>query len=527
MKFILHGTIVTLDSRRRIISDGYLGIEGSTIAFVSSTRQAVLNSFKDVPIVDTNGYIYPGLTDLHNHLPFNFLPLWNNIQKKFVDRYQWQRLDSYKREVKMPADLLALTNPVQLAKYAEVKALVGGVTTIDGWSKFSKSYASWLLRNVELEPFGKLEGSIYQSVPRLFREKDFTDYATKMQRDDCNAFIYHLAEGTSTKLYAEYEDLKNYGLIGKKLVGIHCTALNTAHFKFLGTKKARLVWSPLSNLLLYGSTAKVIAAKKNGILISLGSDWSPTGSKNLLWELKVADLVNKYDLDGVFSDRELVEMVTINPAKAIGWDDRIGLIAPGHVADIVVFDHLDDDPYRNLILSTEKNLKLSIINGKPRLGDPKLLSELGIVVPETFGIKSRKKGIDILEAGIEYGNITLRQVKTTLRGTMRNPQKATTKLSKQLMRMAPSEQPLRLIIEDDSDDGSTIRSDRTLLSGAASAREIISVLNTKFLAGRSVMPVFPKDLDALTMHDDKSFFATLKNSPNIPDYLDQLRGYLN
>ena len=54
-----------------------------------------------------------------------------------------------------------------------------------------------------------------------------------------------------------------------------------------------MVWSPLSNLLLYGATADVAAAQAAGVSIGLGSDWSPAGSKNLLGELKVARLVKR------------------------------------------------------------------------------------------------------------------------------------------------------------------------------------------------------------------------------------------
>jgi cytosine/adenosine deaminase-related metal-dependent hydrolase len=52
-----------------------------------------------------------------------------------------------------------------------------------------------------------------------------------------------------------------------------------------------MVWSPLSNYLLYGDTADIEDAKSEGVLIGIGSDWSPSGSKNLLGELKIAKLV--------------------------------------------------------------------------------------------------------------------------------------------------------------------------------------------------------------------------------------------
>ena len=47
-----------------------------------------------------------------------------------------------------------------------------------------------------------------------------------------------------------------------------------------------MVWSPMSNLLLYGATSRVKSARDNGVRIGLGSDWAVSGSKNLLGELK-------------------------------------------------------------------------------------------------------------------------------------------------------------------------------------------------------------------------------------------------
>ncbi len=49
-----------------------------------------------------------------------------------------------------------------------------------------------------------------------------------------------------------------------------------------------LIWSPRSNLELYGSTADVAAAKAAHVKIALAPDWSPTGSDGLLAELNYA-----------------------------------------------------------------------------------------------------------------------------------------------------------------------------------------------------------------------------------------------
>lgn len=530
MKYILRGTVVTLDPKRRVLNDGYIGIDGKTISFVRPARQNIPDDFQNVPIVDVDGYIYPGLIDLHNHIAYNFLGLWK-IDKKFKDRYQWSRTARYKREITLPTRLLASTNPVELVKYSEVKALLGGVTTIGGFAKFNKSYAAWLLRNIEVERFGKQEATIYTSVLKLRDEKQFLD--TKRKIRDGNAFLYHLAEGTTPDILEEYTELDRYDIISEKLVAIHCTALKEEHFKIIGRKKAKIVWSPLSNFLLYGSTTDVVNAKKHKVIICLGSDWSPSGSKSLLWELKVAQLVNQHSLQNLFSDRDLVEMVTVNPAKAIGWDDKIGRIDQGYFADIVVFglidggsssnnnNNADGDPYLNLIKSTEGNLKLLIIGGRPRYGDPKILHALGLQdFPEKIKVEKKEKMIDILEPDVEFGDLKLSKVRSNLSKSLKNPSGAISKLFKNTQKMKAGDVPLRLIPLEEEDE----EINRPLFL----AKEIDTFhIKNFFISKRdlSVARVKPARLDPLTMEKGRDFFRQVKENRNVPPYMSKLKQY--
>ena len=70
--------------------------------------------------------------------------------------------------------------------------------------------------------------------------------------------------------------------------------------------------------------------------ICLGSDWSPSGSKNLLGELKVADLWNRRHMDREFSAEELCAMATRNAADALGWSERLGRLREGLHGDVLV-----------------------------------------------------------------------------------------------------------------------------------------------------------------------------------------------
>lgn len=180
---------------------------------------------------------------------------------------------------------------------------------------------------------------------------------------------------TGDRAFADNNALveRMYGGRGCTLVGIHSVGVSPAEFGDMGSRGAKMVWSPLSNLLLYGETADVAVAKAAGVLIRLAPDWSPSGSKSALGEFKVADLWNRTWLNGLFSNRELVEMVTRNPAQALGWGAVTGQVTPGFLGDVLVVDRVDADPYRNLILATEANVQLVVIRGEPLYGDESLM----------------------------------------------------------------------------------------------------------------------------------------------------------
>ena len=132
-----------------------------------------------------------------------------------------------------------------------------------------------------------------------------------------DAFAVHAGEGIDKHERAEWSQLKSFGLNLPQAVLIHTAAFGDAEYNEIGAVGAKVIWSPLSNLLLYGKTADIPTALKYGVNVSLGSDWAPSGSANVLGELKVADHVNQKLWAGKITDQQLVEMVTINPAKAL------------------------------------------------------------------------------------------------------------------------------------------------------------------------------------------------------------------
>ncbi|MGH9702197.1 MAG: amidohydrolase family protein, partial [Candidatus Acidiferrales bacterium] len=73
-------------------------------------------------------------------------------------------------------------------------------------------------------------------------------------------------------------------------------------------------------------------------------------------------------LNGLFSDREIVQMATRNPAQAVNWKQHAGNLASGTSADLLLLRKKNRDPYRNLIEATEQDVELVMVGGAPVYG---------------------------------------------------------------------------------------------------------------------------------------------------------------
>ena len=93
----------------------------------------------------------------------------------------------------------------------------------------------------------------------------------------------------------EFAHLVSLHALTDATVMIHGTALTREEFASAAEAGAKLVWSPQSNLRLYGQTTRVADALDVGLPVALGADWLPSGSTSLLAEMKVArqELINQ------------------------------------------------------------------------------------------------------------------------------------------------------------------------------------------------------------------------------------------
>jgi cytosine/adenosine deaminase-related metal-dependent hydrolase len=390
-KLALRGAVVPLhkNNPRRVLDGGTLYVDDGVVVAVKAQGAAAPAGFdgSDVVTIDCgSSWVLPGLIDLHSHIGYNALPLWTDPDQTepYLHHDRWPDEPSYRPMVGWPAWTLAKAAPESLMTYVQVRALAGGTTTIQGWPTTNRRPANQLVRNADDQAFPDVRDPIVTSALTL----DDADLQLKAQRlAQGKGFIYHCAEGQDGSLVTrEFDELTDAGCLRAGLIAIHLTAVRAAGFERWSdlarlegdAGPGTLVWSPFSNLWLYGETTRVPDAMASGVNVCLGTDWGPSGTKNLLGELKVARMVadsEGWDLD----DLDLVEMVTVNPGDALSrfWKRPVGRFVAGSLADVTVITRRDADPFTSLVEAYEEDVQLVLVDGVAQYGTADLMAAAG------------------------------------------------------------------------------------------------------------------------------------------------------
>ena len=167
---VVTGHLVTFDEARPEIPDGALYIDrDGIIVAVTAAGDPPPPGFEHANRVETGAVVYPGLIDLHNHIAYNCLALWiapGRLQP-WTARDQWPKDPDYLPSITLPVNALCAANGKAVLKYVETKAVVGGVTAIQGSSKVGRPFEGWMVRNVEFETFRTGQKTVNQSVRPL------------------------------------------------------------------------------------------------------------------------------------------------------------------------------------------------------------------------------------------------------------------------------------------------------------------------------------------------------------------------
>ena len=389
--FLIKGTIIgpeqPYDGQVLVGPDGLIKCaEPGTVCHEDPAAQGVAIFETDV--------IAPGLIDAHNHILFDIFDNADWLPKvKYQNHDDWTKPANEPRYVVMVDVKQCLEDASQgkptwcptrfdgagslkceMNKWGELKGLVAGTTSIVGLAGSALPCFEGLVRSVDSQYNGL--GSDKMQTSALFPpSKTTADGVCKNYADgDTNAFLVHCGEGIDARSLAEFTTLGTATttpdcLYAPQTVITHGTAFTAVEFQKMKDKGMKLVWSPASNMALYGQTTNIPVALDKGLLVALAPDWSMGGSQNMLDEMRAAKKVSDEKWGGRLKPEDIVRMSTTNAAVAIGLGDRLGKIAKGYVADLFGVKGDRAAPFDTIVKSTPKEVRFTMIGGKILYGD--------------------------------------------------------------------------------------------------------------------------------------------------------------
>ncbi len=415
---VLRGNVLAPET---VYHGGEVLIDGSGIIRCVDCDCSGEPGYDDATIVTcAEGVISPGLINPHEHLSFAANAPIGMGPDRYEHRHHWRLGQGQHVELDVPG---GASDEEVLA--AEFRFIMSGTTSIAGASgEFG------LARNLDIGPMmgGLPVGAANSDTFPL-------DDANGVQNDmGCNygnsptthdeieglsGYLAHISEGINAAALNEFTctSMGALDLIEPQSAVIHAIPLGPPEAQLLSEDFTRVIWSPRSNIVLYGNTAPVSMFDTMGVAVALGTDWVATGSMNMLRELRCADEWNTNYLDGYFDDVDLWRMVTTNAALATGTHNAIGKLALGYVADIAVFAQGDRVDHQAVVEAELEDVVLVLRGGDVLYGDDELVGSaaLGGGACEALDVCGVAKRACVAED--LFGSPTLAEIRAAIEAT--------------------------------------------------------------------------------------------------------------
>ena len=389
-------------SDRGVIRQGLIAIKDGSIIYVG--REIKAPSFEADKIIDGSGKIaMPGLINCHTHAAMS---LFRSIAED-------KELSVWLREVIWPLESKLKPEDVYYGTLLSCAEMIRSGTTCFSDMYFhedmvakaviesglrcvlspgiieagQKILGRILLREaVKIakkyrgDSYGRISvmlgpHALYSCSPQLLRR-------VSEEAKALNIGVHiHLAESEDDSaniknLYgkSEVELLNDIGLLRPNLLAAHCIHLSDQDVTLMAKRDVKVVYNPVSNMKLASGIPKVKDLLDAGLTVSLGTDGpASNNSLDMFDTMKFATLLQKakYRDPRVLPAKKVIEMATIDGARALGLSDFIGSLEVNKRADIILIDaekpHLTPihDIYATLVYSARgSDVDTVIVDGK-------------------------------------------------------------------------------------------------------------------------------------------------------------------
>ncbi|MBW2463877.1 MAG: thrombospondin type 3 repeat-containing protein, partial [Deltaproteobacteria bacterium] len=327
-------------------------------------------------IVCPEAVISPGLINAHDHVGWLGGEPARPTDERFEHRNDWRNGDNGHNDISRPRGSGD-------EEWGELRQVMAGGTSVNGGPGSIDGFLRNLDTASDMEGLGQPE-SLYRTFP-LGQGTSESGCGRYEYRDDAagiaseDAYTPHIAEGIADTARNEFLCVRDgiNDLVQPNSAFIHGIGLLPQDIGEMAADGTMLIWSPRTNVSLYGETARVTEYDNLGVPIALGTDWIISGSMNMLRELQCADLLNESYMNGHFHDEQLWLMATRNGAEAVAMDDSIGVIAASRVADIAIFATRGTrDDHRAVIEAEPEDVVLVLRGGAVLYGDADVVSAI-------------------------------------------------------------------------------------------------------------------------------------------------------
>jgi len=384
-----NATIITVDPTHRIILDGAIAVSDSRITGVGK-REDILKQIQqeDKKRVDLKGMVVvPGLVNTHVHLSQALIRGCADDMAliEWLMKRVWVLQGNYDEDDGRISAELCILEMLKSGTTAFVETMLAGRYGFDGIAQVVQSSGiraalSKIVMDVSTyaeEKVGSMHPGMIEDYNASFQEA--LDMHDKWQgRADGRIQVWFGPRppgGTSTKLLKEMmstankrgmgvnihlaevkEDIEyihnsfnmtpieyceSVNMVGPRVLLIHCVQLGGDDIHRLAETGTHVSHNPLSNSKLASGIAPIAEMLDAGVNVSLGTDGGPSNNGyDMINDMRWASYLQKVKLDdeGVMPVETVLEMATLNGAKAMGWEDQIGSIEVGKQADFVALN---------------------------------------------------------------------------------------------------------------------------------------------------------------------------------------------
>ena len=411
---ITGGLLITMSKDMVILKDPVIGIRDGRIALIEKRQKDAAHSYRAKETIDVAGsLIMPGLINTHTHLPMVcFRGLADDLPLM-----EWLQNHIWPVEAKHVNREMVYAG----AKLAIAEMILSGTTTFcDAYfyeSSVAQAAADTGMRGIVCQGFidlpnqsdpgkikevaerfiGKWQGKYPLIIPSLACHAPYTcspetlsavkDVARKadvlynIHVSETRDEVSIIRERYGKSLVAHLRDLN---LLDNRTLAVHCNWLDENEMDILQAHDVKVSHNPESSMKLAAGIAPIPRLMKRGVTVGLGTDGTASNNDlDLFGEMDTAAKIHKVtEMDPTVMDAKTVlKMATIDGARALGLEDRIGSIELGKQADIIILNATAPhwiplfNPYSQLVYAASgADVNTSIIGGKTVMRDRKLLT---------------------------------------------------------------------------------------------------------------------------------------------------------